>query len=165
MRAELQEKLEEYFSFMKRKQVDEDERITNIYNRFGIEAGDGWYQLIYDLCKEISDVLSKADQPVVLIIDQIKEKFGKLRFYYHFDGDKNGIQAFDFIGVGNLRITPQGDGIKDEISKIVRKYEDKSSYVCECCGSEEGRLRTDLGWIRVLCYDCYSKVSERGKRK
>ena len=42
---------------------------------FGFECGDGWFELIYKLSKEIS----KCDPTVRAI--QVKEKYGTLRFY------------------------------------------------------------------------------------
>jgi len=42
--------------------------------RWGIGCGDGWFNIIYNLCKE----LDRSDPPVIL---QVKEKFGLLRIY------------------------------------------------------------------------------------
>ena len=42
---------------------------------WGFNCGDGWYALIYKLCKD----LVKIDP--VLVVVQVKEKFGGLRFY------------------------------------------------------------------------------------
>jgi len=43
---------------------------------FGFECGGGWYELIYNLCKELMSV----PQPAPLA-EQVKEKYGTLRFY------------------------------------------------------------------------------------
>ncbi len=48
---------------------------------FGIGVGDGWFNLLYDLCKKVVEL----DGEVHLV--QVKEKFGGLRFY--IDGTKN----------------------------------------------------------------------------
>ena len=42
---------------------------------FGVECGEGWDNLIYDLCYEIEQIASETK------VTQIKEKFGGLRFY------------------------------------------------------------------------------------
>jgi len=42
---------------------------------FGFACGDGWFNLIYDLSKKISQIVPDA------IALQVKEKFGGLRFY------------------------------------------------------------------------------------
>ncbi len=41
MKTELQAKLEEEFEFMRRKPVPADGMIVNVYDAFGIEAGNG----------------------------------------------------------------------------------------------------------------------------
>jgi hypothetical protein len=63
-------------------------------------------------------------------IDQIKEKFGGLRFYY--------------------------SGGDDEISGMVNLAENMSYGICETCGTTENVGRTQ-GWIYVVCKSCYDK--------
>lgn len=140
MKQELENKLAEQFGFMRRRPVMNNETIDDLYGAFGIEAGDGWYQLLYDMCSEIVNVFKKANGPVNIVVDQVKETYGTLRFYYHFEGD--GLE---------------------EIAQIVDRYEDKSSTICEVCGCD-GQLRNDLRWIRTLCDACYSKCNEKLKR-
>jgi len=41
-----------------------------------------WYEVIRGLCLDITEVYGKTGLPVD-IVDQVKEKFGTLRFYYH----------------------------------------------------------------------------------
>jgi hypothetical protein len=43
---------------------------------FGFECGDGWYQLLYNLCSEL---MSVPETPPTAV--QVKEKYGTLRFY------------------------------------------------------------------------------------
>jgi hypothetical protein len=112
---------------------------------WGFECGDGWYNIIDQLCANIQhhidwsyknkdwDVKWNEEHPddprtireVVpqVVAVQIKEKFGTLRFYY------NG-----------------GD---DQIFGMVRMAESMSSVTCEECGSP-GETRGP-GWIRTLC--------------
>ena len=104
------------------------------------ECGDGWYQLLYDLCQEITDRYEKYNEEVDIEVGQVKEKFGTLRFYYyHKDID-----------------TPSNE-IRKDIEQIVRKYENHSKFVCEMCG-KEGTIRTDIPWIKTLCDDCCKKI-------
>ena len=49
---------------------------------FGFDCGDGWFELIYELSKRISEY----DPEVVAV--QVKEKFGTLRFYIHGGDEK-----------------------------------------------------------------------------
>lgn len=49
-------------------------------NRRGFACGDGWFNLINDLCAEIqAAVADKVQQPV---FGQVKEKFGELRVHF-----------------------------------------------------------------------------------
>lgn len=46
---------------------------------FGLECDNGWYQLIYNLCRDIQKVLDNTPEQNLadsFIIDQVKEKFG-----------------------------------------------------------------------------------------
>ncbi len=97
---------------------------------WGFECGDGWYNIINQLCSNIqhyTDWQNKNHEkhPVVeqVVAVQIKEKFGTLRFYY--------------------------DGGDDTIGGMVRMAESMSSVTCEECGSP-GHQRNG-GWIRTLC--------------
>ena len=91
--------------------------------RCGAGVGPGWLPLIETLIQELIAVGWDRD------CQQIKEKFGGLRFY---------------IGAGN-----------DEIHAIISRYESLSYKTCEECGFP-GK-RTSGGWIKTLCKDCQSK--------
>ena len=86
MRKELEMKLAEEFAFLRRAETRQEGRIENLFQAFGYECGDGWYELLRGLCGQIVSAYEEAGQPVDIVIDQIKEKFGTLRFYYHFGG-------------------------------------------------------------------------------
>lgn len=98
---------------------------------WGISVGEGWYGIIEECVKKIQFMADKFN--VVIIADQIKEKFGTLRFYYHVQGKDN-----KDIGI-----------IDDIIQDIVSNAEQRSSCTCEICG-EYGQSRSG-GWIKVLC--------------
>ena len=140
MKDELEKKLAEAFPFMQIKETLEEQEagggIYDLYGAFGCECDDGWYELLYGLCGEITEAYKKHGQPVDIVVDQIKEKYGTLRFYYHLSQNN-----------GDLR---------REISDIVIKWEKKSAEVCERCG-KAGVLREDLQWIQALCDECYLK--------
>lgn len=140
MKDELEKKLAEAFPFMQikepPKEQEADGRICDLYGAFGCECDDGWYETLFGLCGEITEAYKKHGQPVDIVVDQIKEKYGTLRFYYHLSQNN-----------GDLR---------REISDIVIKWEKKSAEVCERCG-KAGVLREDLQWIQALCDECYLK--------
>lgn len=47
----------------------------------GFDCGDGWYDLIYQLSEQIEAYRQTHTEAVDLIVMQVKQKFGELRFY------------------------------------------------------------------------------------
>lgn len=137
MREELEYVLAQKFDFMKRRAQKRTGGVKNLYQAFGVETGDGWYQLLYDLCEELAKCIHDADEPVKFVVTQIKEKYGTLRFYYYLeDGD------FE---------------TREQIDEIIDKYEGLSATVCECCG-KPGKLREKNGQLMVRCEECFREV-------
>ena len=97
---------------------------------WGIECGDGWYDLIDKLCSD----LIKLNPSVVAM--QVKEKFGGLRFY--------------------VTITvPISEKNTDLILERISKAETDSETTCEVCG-KKGRIRAG-GWLRCLCAEHFKQ--------
>lgn len=102
-----------------------------------IETDIGWDSLLI----ELDDVLSSYDPEYGL--EQVKEKFGGLRFYW-------------------VPVTVDyGDPSFHEMQRIVAQYEALSFLTCEAC-SKSGELRNirGHGWLRTLCDRCYTKALE-----
>ena len=93
----------------------------------GFSVGTGWWPIIESLCANMQshiDHKEKQGQAIPqVVVEQIKEKFGGLRFYYQ--------------------------GGDDEISGMVRMAEAWANHSCEECGAP-GK-RTSEGWIKNLC--------------
>jgi hypothetical protein len=70
-------------------------------------------------------------------LDQVKEKFGTLRFYY--------------------------TGGDDVIDGMVRMAEAMSGCTCEGCGAPAER-DSDGGWVRTMCQPCLTKREEERKK-
>lgn len=100
---------------------------------FGMECGDGWYDLLDDLLSKL-DYLSK-NSGVQVITDQIKEKFGTLRFYY------STVVKTDL----NLDII-----VSKIVDDVVSVAERQSAYICEKTG-EDGVICSRLNWLKTLC--------------
>lgn len=156
-------KLQEAFPFMKRDiepaEVEPNQR-PNPYQLFGCECREGWYQLLHDLCQEITDKYAKENMPVDIVVDQVKEKFATLRFYYSFADTPTSIHAFDSLTGGGIRFYPSTNNTDEKLSQlrrdiadIVKKYENKSRKICEKCG-KPGEIRK-LPRIQTLCDGCY----------
>lgn len=91
---------------------------------WGIDTGDGWYDLIEGLCTTIYKVCEKEG----IQAEQVKEKFGGLRFY-----------------------TNKRDPFVDGAILLAEHF---SYRICETCGAP-GVLRQQGGWYVTLCDKCY----------
>ena len=163
MRDELEQRLERDFPFMKRDRNGEE----SLYQKWGCECDNGWFDLIHELCQKISDRFERDGKEPNIIVLQIKEKFAALRFYYKFEGSKDSIQALDFLDSGiSIRFSPgennsdraddETAALRKDIRRLVNEYEQKSKTVCEVCGAL-GEVRTNMPWIRTLCESCHLK--------
>jgi hypothetical protein len=98
---------------------------------WGFEVGDGWYNIIEKLFLGIEEEMKSWPDAQILSfeVQQVKEKFGGLRFYY--------------------------SGYTPEIGLLVDKAEEECFHTCEVCG-ERGKLRHG-SWIKVLCREHWMK--------
>jgi hypothetical protein len=115
----------EYDTFVHRMETEYPKMFSEPYGGFAISKG--WWLIIERLCANIQHHLNwkNKESEVVpqVVVRQIKEKFGGLRFYY--------------------------DGGDDEITGMVRMAESWADHTCETCGNK-GERRSG-GWIRTLC--------------
>jgi len=156
---------------------------------FGIECGNGWYKIIDMLCMAATytystsvsideeDGIRLGVQPFTLknvstphysfgiespqiVADQVKEKFGTLRFYYHLEFDPKLVEL-------------NKSGKYPEIKEIMNRYSDyfdgiihmaetMSSMICEETG-KEGEMHVSNGgrngWYKTLNRE-YAKTEE-----
>ena len=121
----MDQEFQDYEKFAKNMEEQYPKMFANKYGGFAV--GKGWYPILETLCANIQShidwrVKQGKDCPQV-VVEQIKEKFGGLRFYYQ--------------------------GGDDEISGMVRMAEAWADVACEECGAA-GKRRSG-GWIRTLC--------------
>ena len=94
---------------------------------WGFECGDGWYDLIDELCGTVQNYIdhnSTKDNPIPqMVAEQVKEKFGTLRFY-----------------------TSGGDRL---IDGMIWLAESMSGRLCDQCGSPATTSRG--GWLTTRC--------------
>ena len=108
-----------------------------IMKRYFFSVGDGWLEMIKELIERLIEAGWNKQ------IQQVKEKFGGLRFYI-----------------------PNGS---DKIYNLIIKYEKKSYSICEVCG-EEGELKYDCGWegrkwLKTMCDKHYIELKEERKNE
>ncbi len=129
MQQELEERIMQDFPWFEARNVWTGELLGVAH---GCECDDGWLDLIYDLCQEIDDEYKKLGKDISnLIIYQIKEKYGGLRFYIN--------------------------GTYPSVNNIIHNYENMSYEVCEICG-KPGKLMSSGSWFKTLCEKCANEL-------
>ena len=133
---------EEYDAFEQRLKEKYPKMFSQPYG--GIAVGAGWWPIIESLCANIQHYTdwwnkNREDRPVVeqVVVAQIKEKFGGLRFYY--------------------------DGGDEKIDGMVRMAESWADHSCEECGAP-GKSRKG-GWIKTLCDKHEEERQERFRQR
>jgi hypothetical protein len=131
-----------YEVFAKQMEEKYPKMFANPYGGFAI--GEGWWPIIESLCANIQSHTdwwnkNREARPVVeqVVVAQIKEKFGGLRFYY--------------------------DGGDDQISGMVRMAESWASHACEECGAPG--TAGGKGWIKTLCSTHRAESDARYKER
>jgi hypothetical protein len=126
---------EKYDAFEKRLTEKYPAMFSQPYG--GVACGEGWWPIIENLCANIQGHIKwkNKDAEVVpqVVVAQIKEKFGGLRFYY--------------------------DGGDDQISGMVRMAEAWAGNTCETCGNRA--TKTTTGWIKTVCDEHFKQREER----
>lgn len=113
----------------------EQKLLNRIFKPWGkyISCNEGWYKIL----EELDNKLSYLDPEYK--INQIKEKFGTLRFYFDTSADSP---------------------IRDIMDDCVSAAAYASSYTCEYCGSNLGKLQDDNYWVKTACNPCWMKKME-----
>ena len=114
--------------------INRNKPMTETCMCWGFECGDGWFQILDSLMGNIQHHIdwnnknfekgyTQYKQVPQVTLDQVKEKFGTLRFYY--------------------------TGGDDVIDGMVRMAESMSAVTCEECGHPG--TTGGQGWISTLC--------------
>lgn len=138
---------------------------------WGFSHGDGWFKIIDNLSRELVKISEKYD--ITVVADQVKEKFGGLRFYYHIEHINDGFPWYSKL-INPLRnyMFSKRLGVQywalvkmrkkfwrtpdEKIEDIVSKAEELSYKICEGCG-KSGNRSVGGGWITTLCDNCKNK--------
>jgi hypothetical protein len=104
---------------------------------YGFAVGDGWFQILYELSAKIDERARsmgiKPGDERYPSADQVKEKFGGLRFYM---------------------MCPDHKIYED----LIRTATSKALHTCEHCG-RPGKMIDD-GWYSVRCERCHGRKEE-----
>lgn len=133
MNKELQDKLyAKYPALFAQKDLSPQQTLMC----WGIDTGDGWYNIMDALCSSITYYLKykkkpeadeNADSEFSVEFVQVKEKFGALRIYTNF-----------------------GDEAIDSMISLAARL---SQLTCDTCGSP-GKNILIRGWYHTLCEPC-----------
>lgn len=143
---------DDYEEFANRMEAKYPEMFAHPYGGFAI--GTGWWPIVESLCGQIDSYtkwrnntrqallkdnphnLSIPEEVPQVIVEQIKEKFGGLRFYYQ--------------------------GGDDFIRGLETMAEVWANHTCEECG-KPGTRRSG-GWVQTLCDEHEAERQARYKR-
>jgi len=131
----MKQELDEYLCKVYPKMmINRNAPMTETAMCWGFECGDGWFQILNQLMSNIQTHIdwSNRNGEVVsqVILDQVKEKFGTLRFYY--------------------------SGGDDYIRGMVTMAESMSGVTFEECGkpaTTNWPTLTQGGWVRTRCVE------------
>jgi len=134
MKQELDELLCKKYPHM---MVNRDKSMMETCMCWGFDCGDGWFPILDQLMGNIQHHIdwnnknfekgyAQYKQVPQVTLDQVKEKFGTLRFYY--------------------------TGGDDTIDGMVRMAESMSGVMCEECSAPAETHGP--GWIRTICKPC-----------
>ena len=126
----MKQELDEYLCKVYPKMmVNRNLHMTETAMCWGFECGDGWFQILNQLMGNIQHHIDwknrKGEVVPQVTLDQVKEKFGTLRFYY--------------------------TGGDDYISGMVTMAESMSGVTCESCGKPG--TQTSGSWIKTACVE------------
>lgn len=131
----------EYDEFVKSMETKYPKMFSQPYGGFAVDKG--WWPILQALCANIQHHIdwwnkNHEKHPIVeqVVVEQIKEKFGGLRFYY--------------------------TGGDEKIQGMVRMAEAWADRSCEECGAP-GKTR-EGGWIKTLCDHHEAERQERRKQ-
>lgn len=139
----------------------------------GFDHGNGWFRIIDELSAKLDGIALKYD--ITITADQVKEKFGTLRFYYSVSGlerfeeagekDESRVIESETKAVFRMPIpsrSPKVEKIYQEIHSVIKDAEELTRKTCMFC-SNAGSLRTKVNW-HVSCEKC-EKEFLRGEKR
>jgi hypothetical protein len=144
MNNELKEKL-----YQKYPEIfaDKDKSARESCMYWGIACPDGWYTIIEKLCAQLQHDTNINNYPQV-VAEQVKEKFGTMRFYYRLEYTENSKTC-------NFKDFREGF-----IAGMIASSESRCSEICAICGSNQS-IKSKKGWVQYLCENCMEAENEK----
>jgi hypothetical protein len=124
-------------------QLYRDRHLPDTVTRIGdgLCCGEGWFEILYNLSKEIDDFCKKHNLTGnnYVCAWQVKSKLGGLRFY---TGLAWGHKYTDIV--------PLTKEQNEELRAIICNAEELSFKTCETCG-KPGKLYEERNWLYIAC--------------
>lgn len=96
---------------------------------WGIECGNGWFELLRQLLIDLEAINNDRTEGIPkAYAEQIKQKFGELRFYIAY--------------------------ADDQMDEEIKLATGRSRRTCECCGKPGELEAGKTGWLSTLCEEC-----------
>ncbi len=102
----------------------------------GFDCGDGWIDCICETIRKIREIAPGT------WINQIKEKFGSLRFD------------------ATTSMSDSGES-RNKVNRLIERLQDQCDKICEFCG-EPGELRNVGGWDKTSCLRHFEIAEDGG---
>jgi len=115
--------MKNYSEMFKNRDQQEGQKVIYPMN-FGFEIGPGWRHVLDSLCKKLDVICNLTG--VVCVFDQIKEKYGSSRFYYHIEPPESTEEKI---------VEFSDNDICAIIDVLVNHYEEYTDYICEELGT------------------------------
>ena len=146
---------------------------------WGIECPKGWYHILEQLCTvlEFQNLKYVKVYNLAIVADQVKEKFGTLRFYFSVRTvDDDGVVITEFDENGEFKSDKFTNRLDENTYRIVSDYlemmadqfireaEEMTANTCAKCGiplNKDNKVETS-GWITYLCKECDKKIQPNG---
>lgn len=137
----IQERIERSYAALGWAVTQEEAREKDLPRGPGNGIGGGWVSLIVELDAKLASIDPNYT------IEQIKEKFGLLRFYARpsFGQGSTWEESLRQRVIYN----EEANAKWDDFMVAIHEAEQKSGEICEVCGAP-GSMRSD-GWMKVRC--------------
>jgi uncharacterized Zn finger protein (UPF0148 family) len=137
---------------------------------WGIDCPIGWYHILEQLCTilEFYNMEFTKNYGIAIVADQVKEKFGTLRFYYTpREVNKDGVVTDLMDGEERVADEEKKHRIAVEYlellaDQIIAEADQMTENTCARCGiplDKNNKVETK-GWISYICSECDGKPYE-----
>ena len=144
---------------------DSKKSMTETCMCWGIECPIGWFHILEQLCTvlEFHNMEFVKNYRIAIVADQVKEKFGTLRFYYTIrDVDKTGIAVssdFELSPEKENQLRIAKDYLEMLADNIICEADVMTEKTCAAYGTplDKDNFVETKGWISYICKECDEK--------